>query len=213
MARPASASPESALPAMSGPVAELKAALRRRLRDAAKNIPPAERAAASAQLRLNLEAQELWRTARSVLFYVPMADEPDILPLVAGAVSAGKIVMFPGYVSSDNHYVARQVRNVATDLQPGQFGIPEPSAACPLFDLKQLDFTLVPGLGFSFNGCRLGRGRGYYDRLLAQVSGVKCGAAFDWQVVADIPMEAHDIRLDCIVTPTRWHPAPSQART
>jgi 5-formyltetrahydrofolate cyclo-ligase len=64
---------------------------------------------------------------------------------------------------------------------------------------------MVPGIGFSLNGCRLGRGKGYFDRLLSGVSGWKCGVAFDWQVTVEIPAEEHDIRLNSIVTPTRWH--------
>jgi len=62
----------------------------------------------------------------------------------------------------------------------------------------------VPGLGFDLSGHRLGRGRGYYDRLLAGIAGVKCGVAFDPQVVAQIPAERHDVNMNFILTPTRW---------
>jgi 5-formyltetrahydrofolate cyclo-ligase len=63
---------------------------------------------------------------------------------------------------------------------------------------------LVPGLAFDPSGRRLGRGKGFYDRLLAMVRGRKCGIAFEEQVVPEIPVEPHDIRLDCLLTPRRW---------
>ena len=101
--------------------------------------------------------------------------------------------------------MAAIIRETPRDLQPGQFGILEPAADCPIYNLKQLDLALVPGLGFALNGVRLGRGQGYYDRLLAGVPGCKCGVAFDGQVAVEIPVEPHDVRVDCILTPSRWH--------
>ena len=68
----------------------------------------------------------------------------------------------------------------------------------------RLDLVLVPGVAFDLHGRRLGRGRGYYDRLLSQVGGRTCGVAFDEQVVSEVPVEAHDVLLNCILTPTRW---------
>jgi 5-formyltetrahydrofolate cyclo-ligase len=70
--------------------------------------------------------------------------------------------------------------------------------------MNRLDLILVPGLAFDLNGRRLGKGKGYYDRLLAGVSGIKCGVAFDEQVVSEVPAGPHDVRVNCILTPTRW---------
>jgi 5-formyltetrahydrofolate cyclo-ligase len=64
--------------------------------------------------------------------------------------------------------------------------------------------VLVPGVAFDSHGRRLGRGKGFYDQLLAFVRGTKCGVAFDEQIVPEIPIEPHDVRLNCILTPTRW---------
>jgi len=69
----------------------------------------------------------------------------------------------------------------------------------------RLDLALVPGVAFDLNGHRLGRGKGYYDRLLAMLTGPACGVAFDQQIVSQVPNEPHDVRLSCILTPTRWH--------
>jgi 5-formyltetrahydrofolate cyclo-ligase len=100
-----------------------------------------------------------------------------------------------------------------TDLQPGAFGISEPAPGCEVVDLKTLDLVLVPGVGFALNGFRLGRGKGHFDRLLAQIPGFKCGVAFDWQVAVEIPTEPHDVQLNCILTPTRWHPVDAARRS
>jgi len=63
---------------------------------------------------------------------------------------------------------------------------------------------LIPGIAFDLHGRRLGRGKGFYDRLLTEIRGVKCGIAFDEQIVEKIPVEPHDVRMDFILTPTRF---------
>jgi 5-formyltetrahydrofolate cyclo-ligase len=70
--------------------------------------------------------------------------------------------------------------------------------------LNQLDFLLVPGVAFDRSGRRLGRGKGFYDRLLAGVTGMKCGVAWDEQIVHELPAEPHDIAMDLMLTPSRW---------
>lgn len=198
---------------MSADPAEQKSALRQQLRDAVKKISPTERMELSGRIRDLLIAQPVWQTARSILFFSAAVGEPDLWPLVQRALAAGQQVVLPSYSSETACYEGRLVAQPATDLQPGRFGILEPGAACPIFDLKQLDLALVPGIGFTLDGGRLGRGKGYYDRLLAEVSGIKCGVAFDCQVVDALPLEPHDVQLNCILTPTRWHSAVRPARS
>src|SRR5438876_11467463 len=122
------------------------------------------------------------------------------------ALATAKELSLPRFDAERQVYVAGRVLEPRDDLRPGRFGIMEPKQGCPEVPLKQLDFTVVPGVAFSLDGRRLGRGRGFYDRLLALVGGVKCGIGFDEQIVDEIPAESHDIRLDCILTPTRWSP-------
>jgi len=59
---------------------------------------------------------------------------------------------------------------------------------------------LVPGLAFDRNGNRLGRGKGYFDALLARAPGVKIALTHDFQLLNEVPTEAHDVRMDFIVT-------------
>jgi 5-formyltetrahydrofolate cyclo-ligase len=181
-----------------------KTALRAEIRAALKKIPPVERAAASRQACALLEAQPLWRNARSILFYAPLPDELDVWPLLLDAISAGKTTLLPRFDGEQGHYSVCQINDAARDIEAGKFGIREPNARCARISLNRLDLILVPGIAFDLQGHRLGRGRGFYDRLLAVLSGPACGVAFDQQIVSHIPTGPHDVRLSCILTPTRW---------
>ena len=195
-----------------GPVAS-KSDWRKHFREQLSRLTFAERATDSALLCQRLEARPEWQQARAVFLFVPTPGEPDILPLAHGALAAGKTVTFPRHRSASDSYEAARVVDLARDLAPGRFGIPEPRSDCPQFPLNELDFCLVPGIGFALDGGRMGRGRGYFDRLLAAIPGFKCGVGFDCQVAPEFTLEPHDARLDCILTPTRWHPTASRARS
>jgi 5-formyltetrahydrofolate cyclo-ligase len=197
---------------MNMPLSDAKAALRAEIRARLKAMTPPERAAGSAQLCARLQGQEAWQTAAAVLFFAPLPDEPDIWPLLEEALGLGKTVLLPRFDPATQGYTACRVQNLGEVVKTGKFGIREPSGACPVWPLNRLDLGLVPGVGFGWNGRRLGRGKGYYDGLLQYVSGTKCGVAFDEQVVGEIPSGPHDISLDYILTPTRWHRADGPRR-
>jgi 5-formyltetrahydrofolate cyclo-ligase len=184
-------------------IQKAKVALRKQIRGAVQNISPAARNAMSAQIRDRLKEQALWKNAASVLFFAPLPDEPDVWPLLEDALAGGKIAALPRFDSTGNCYVACQVKNLRSEIVTGQFGIREPGAGCVEIPFNRLDLALVPGVGFDLQGQRLGRGRGFYDRLLADVDGIKCGIAFDEQVVKEIPAGPRDVRLNFILTPTR----------
>jgi 5-formyltetrahydrofolate cyclo-ligase len=189
---------------MSSPTALLKRELRGRSREWLRGVAPEWREAVSAQARELLARQRVWREARSVLFYAPMRDELDLLPLLDRALAQGKTVGLPRFSRETGVYEAAQITDFGRDCSAGKLGILEPSAPCPRLPPNALDLALVPGLCFDATGHRLGRGGGYYDRLLAGVAGVRCGVAFDEQMKPHIPSEAHDINLNFILTPTRW---------
>jgi 5-formyltetrahydrofolate cyclo-ligase len=180
-----------------------KAALRKEIRAVLQSIPPAVRLAASAQIRTQLKEQTLWKNAEAVLFFAPLPNEVDVWPLLEETLAGGKIAALPRYDSANNDYIACRVQNLQTEIGLGQFGIREPKAGCPEIPLERLGLILVPGVAFDLRGGRLGRGRGFYDRLLAGVRGIKCGVAFDEQIVKEVPAGTLDVRMDFILTPTR----------
>jgi len=188
---------------MSAEVREQKAAIRARVRDQVKLLTPVERAAASSQVFSRLRREAVWREAKTVLLYSPLADELDIRSLLQDALMVGKTVALPRFEEKEGAYAACRVTDLDRDLRLGRFEVNEPKPGCPVIPLNRLDFVAVPGVAFTVDGCRLGRGKGVYDRLLASVRGIKCGIAFDRQIVEHIPVEPHDVRLDYLLTPTR----------
>ena len=182
---------------------EAKSELRRKIRAALQNIAPAARVAASAQICARLKEQSFWKNAASVLFFAPLPDEADVWPLLEETVAAGKIVTLPRFDPADQSYAACRVQNPRSEIAIGQFGIREPKPGCAEMVLSRLDLILVPGVAFDLRGNRLGRGRGFYDRLLAETRGVKCGIAFDEQITGEVPTGEHDLQMDFILTPTR----------
>ena len=185
-------------------IGQRKRELRSQIRSRLAAMMPQHRAAASAELRQRLEARPEWKEAASILFFAPIQAEPDIWPLVSTALALGKVVALPWFSVARGKYFACRIRNVGTDVVGGRFGIREPAATCASETLNRLDLILVPGVGFDRCCRRLGRGKGFYDEILAVVEGRKCGVGFDEQMVDRIPLEPHDIALNCILTPTRW---------
>ena len=178
--------------------------MRAQVRAELAQLPTAERMAASALARNRLQQQKVWKDASRVLFYAPLPDELDVWPLVEEALNAGKIIALPRFVETRDGYGACRICDVASDLCIGRFGIREPADHCDEIELKRLDLILVPGVAFDLLGRRLGRGKGFYDRLLGLTAGTTCGAGFDPQIVRELPVAPHDVLVNCILTPTRW---------
>jgi 5-formyltetrahydrofolate cyclo-ligase len=83
----------------------------------------------------------------------------------------------------------------------GYLGIEEPSPLL-MIDLNAIDLMILPGVAFDRFGGRLGRGGGYYDRMLEAYTGRTVAAAFDFQLVEQVPVEPHDRPVDAVVTET-----------
>jgi len=181
-----------------------KAEIRARVRALVKAMSPEQRAADSVRACSRLKAQRAWEEAATVLFYAPLPDELDLWPLVLEALSSGQRVALPRYDKATGTYAPSLIENAGGDLVAGMLGIREPGPQCPWLRGEQIDLVMVPGVAFDAGGRRLGRGKGFYDRLLRTVGGTKCGAGFDQQIVADLPVEPHDFSMDCVLTPTRW---------
>ena len=177
--------------------------LRRQISAALATMPREKRASDSAKICAQLREQPVWKKAGAVLLFAPMPEEPDIWPLLAEALAAGKTAALPRYQPTGNRYVAGHVQNIRGDIRVGAFGIREPAPNCAELPLEHFDLLLVPGLAFDWRGRRLGRGKGHYDRLLANVRGVKCAIAFVEQLVDEVPVGPADVRLDFIVTPAQ----------
>jgi 5-formyltetrahydrofolate cyclo-ligase len=181
-----------------------KACLRMEMKRRLGEMTEQERQSGSTQICDRLLQQNTWQSAHSILFYRPLPREPDIMPLVAAAQAGQKDIAFPRYDAEQDAYLPHLIFDPGRDLVAGRYGIPEPTPDCKPVALNQLDLILVPGLCFDRAGHRLGRGKGYYDRLLRAARGTLCGTAFEFQILDALPVEPHDVQLSCILTPMRW---------
>jgi 5-formyltetrahydrofolate cyclo-ligase len=203
MAGEVGASPKQPAQAMNLELAEQKQALRRRMAELQGRFSADEVVSASTRLCEHLRAEPLWRNCQSVLSFFPMPGEPDVRPLLQEALAAGKRLALPRFDPALRDYEVRQVTTLSA-LEHGHYGILEPGPAAARLEINRLDFILVPGVAYDGRGRRLGRGKGYFDRLLAQVHGHKCGVAFDWQVVTEVPVGPQDVSVNSLLTPSRW---------
>lgn len=190
---------------MNEPVHAAKAAWRGCIRARLDGLDVEERRAASAAICTALAASQLWQSARAVGLFFARPDEPDLGPLLTEALGSVRLVAVPRW--NDTAYEWARVRRLPEDCRPGRFGIPEPAPELPAVPPDALDLVLVPGVAFDTAGRRLGRGGGFYDRLLAGHRGVRVGACFGPQFVAELPAEPHDVGMSYLVTPAGLCPA------
>lgn len=135
-----------------------------------------------------------YRASGVVLMYHALADEVSLQLLLDHALLMGKRVLLP--VVQGDVLVLRRYTGPGS-LKVGAFGILEPSGPdYPLEEYVNIDLALVPGMAFDSYGNRLGRGKGYYDRLLPQlVNAHKIGVCYPFQMVDRVPCEDHDMKV------------------
>jgi 5-formyltetrahydrofolate cyclo-ligase len=182
---------------------ELKRALRLESISAREAIPEDDRAALCARIRERLASLPAWKQASLVALYAPLRGEVDLLPLVEMARAEGKRVVFPRASIVRRTLEFYEIESV-DQLSPGAYGVPEPLAdAKRRVPLAAVDLFLVPGVAFDGAGRRLGFGGGYYDRLLEFPGLATVGIAFEIQMRDALPEEAHDRKVDLVLTELR----------
>ncbi|MDZ4203052.1 MAG: 5-formyltetrahydrofolate cyclo-ligase [Gallionella sp.] len=188
-------------PAMTRP---LKQTLRNDIRAARDALPAAIRAAHSAVITERILRLPEYRQARTVLGYMNFGAEFASECWVARVLAEGKRLLLPRVNRHANHLDLYWVSDTKTQLEPGVWGIREPIAArCERLEkLNEVEFALLPGLAFTRDGARLGYGGGFYDKLLARMTHCPplVAAAFELQIVDQLPQEATDIKVERIVT-------------
>lgn len=155
-----------------------------------------------------LESRPQWQSARTVLLYHSLPDEVDTHDFIR-RWSRSKRILLPVVRGTD-----LELRLYAGDncLAQGAFHINEPTGEA-FTDYAAIDLAVVPGVAFDRLGNRLGRGKGYYDRLLPRLPATcpKIGLCFPCQLLDRIPSEAHDVRMDAVVCGLEMAEAPPKA--
>jgi 5-formyltetrahydrofolate cyclo-ligase len=184
---------------MSMDLAASKRRLRMSLKDRILGMPAQQRAVEEAALAASFEHLPGFAAAETVLLYVSaFAEEFSTRPMLVAALSLRKRLICPRVIRRESRLALFEIRNLATDLVPGVLGIPEPTANVREILPKDVDWVLVPGLGFDVRCYRIGRGAGYYDRLLSRLRPEvpRWSLCLTSQWVDALPVEPHDQPLN-----------------
>lgn len=157
-----------------------------------------DRETASAALRAEIAQRYLQKEPLTVGIYLPLPHEVDLVPLIqqypqhrfaAPRCLPGRILEF------------RHITHVQTDTELAAHGIAAPKTICPVIGPDEFDLILVPGVGFTQQGARLGYGGGYYDRYLLRCRhAIIAAAVFSQQLVTTLPTEDHDLTIPNIMS-------------
>lgn len=152
----------------------------------------------SKQIQTNLEKVADYRKAQSIAFYYPIGSEVPTQGLMLKILSLGKDVLLPKVVGDQLEF--RKIKDL-NSLEKGTFDIMEPKDNCEKSD--KMDVVIVPTVGISPDGSRLGYGHGFYDRFLAKVNAVSIALTYEKQIVKSVPFDQNDVKIDWIVTEDR----------
>ena len=163
----------------------------RRLKEQYKASAPSD----SERIMQTLEAAGCFQAAQTVLMYYSLPDEVDTHAFIEKWCQK-KRVLLPVVVGDE---LELRMFSSTEELKTGSFGIAEPTGDY-FTEYQTIDLVVVPGMAFDKKGNRLGRGKGYYDRLLPKLpNACKLGVCFPYQFVDQVPTEATDIRMDAVI--------------
>ncbi len=145
-----------------------------------------------------LKGHSWWQEARRIALYHALPDEPDLSSLLA-EYAQSKELFLPRVEGAE--IMAFFPYDGEKELSIGSYGIAEPShkpqsAVAP----SSLDLIIVPGVAFTQEGVRMGRGKGYYDRFLPHTQAKLIGVTFRYRLLTEIPHEAWDFRMHHVLT-------------
>lgn len=166
-----------------------------------KALDPGWLESTSREVSNNLQTLGAFRTAKFVALYMAVGGEVNLETLFHACWKLGKRTCIPVFNTGTKLYEMAEISKDTT-CRKSRYGILEPVSPT-LVPVDQIDLMAVPGVAFDPSGNRLGRGGGYFDRLLEEFRGCTAAVAFDFQILPDIPVEAHDRPVQYIVTETK----------
>lgn len=182
-----------------------KATQRKKIRDYKKLIPSTTQNEMSSSICRLLLNHPLVASSSTVLLYWSLPDEVNTHTLIDNLHHTGKTILLPKVIS-DTDMTIHEYRG-ASSMSEGAFGIQEPATpSIPISDIKKLIeehniVGIIPGMAFDKSNHRLGRGKGYYDRLLNALPNLyKIGVCYPFQMLDHIPADAHDVTMNEVIT-------------
>lgn len=178
-----------------------KKELRARLKSSLAALSPEEIRHRSNRACDLLAAQPEFQRAEVLMLFLSLPTEINTVPLVLRAWQDGKRVLAPRVTWEQRRMIPVEIRSLTEDIEETHGSLRQPVQGEPV-PISMIDLVVVPGLGFDVKGNRLGRGRGFYDRFLAnpEFVGTTCALSLEEQVVEAVPTDTHDIRVNMIVT-------------
>jgi len=176
-----------------------KTLLRKTFLKKRSHIPFSSRRVKSRRILRKLSQEPIFQRAEHVAFYYGIAPEVETKSFLK-KILKDKNIYLPR-IDPKKSLILCRVQSLSKDLKKGVYNIMEPRAFCEKRSVSRMDIIIVPGVAFDKNGGRLGRGGGYYDRLLRKAGkAIKIGLGFREQFVKKVPMTASDVWMDQIIT-------------
>ncbi len=147
------------------------------------------------KIRNRLKQLEIFSDAKKIACYYPMGSEVLTQDIMQELLGNAKEICLPKVV--ENNLSFRKIEGLK-DLEKGSYGIMEPKENC--VKLEGIEIVLVPTVGITKNGVRLGYGYGYYDRFLASINAKTISLTYLKQIVKSIPFSEKDVKIDWVVT-------------
>lgn len=180
---------------------ELKKEFRKKFSGLRKALSPVEHLVLDGAIAARLVNADWFVNADVIAGYAADCNEVNINGVLKIALQQGKKVALPRYIEEEKVYHLLLVQDMERDLERGKYDLPEPRKDLEKAVFTERSIALVPALAFDDTGMRLGRGGGFYDRMLENFPGKKIGVFYQCQHSADaLPYAEHDIKLDLAVT-------------
>ena len=173
-----------------------KQEIRRRIKNRKQLITETERRDAARAVFNALERTAAFMVADHILIYHSLPDELSTLEFIDKWHTRKKF-----YLPRVNGVNLELLPYEPKSLRTGAFNIEEPSAGSPV-DPATMELIIVPAVAYDRRGNRLGRGKGFYDRLLSTTKAMTIGVGYDFQLIDEIPGEPHDAPVRIVITET-----------
>ncbi|HXK50847.1 MAG TPA: 5-formyltetrahydrofolate cyclo-ligase [Clostridiales bacterium] len=175
----------------------MKKNIRKRIRELKKELSETERRARSLPVLRKLETLPEFLSANIIFIFWSMEDEIDTRDFIVKWSDRKKFIL----PSVNGVELLLKEFNSVNELVAGDiYSIPEPDGI-PFDKFDDIGLAIIPGIAFDRKNNRLGRGKGYYDRILHKLKGRTplIGICYDFQMVDEVPVESHDIKMDGVI--------------
>ena len=169
--------------------------IRRSVRSEIAKLSADEKQMLSAQIFSKLSTSSIIEEASVIALFISLSDEPQTAEFIEHLLLKKKRIVVPRIEGEEMNFY-----DISEGVERGAFGIMEPISKEPI-EPSEIDVMVVPGVAFTSNGLRCGRGKGFYDKYLSR-NGFRAytiGVCYPCQIVEELPVEEHDKRMESVI--------------